>query len=102
MQTVDSGPLDPKLGSTPFQDQFKHALRELEAGGKAINPSLKTTTATVQDEFIKTKLFLDAALSVHAIALNTFGTLLQIHALKYEHCGDGSLVPQLPKVMFQD
>ena len=69
-----------------------------EVGKKHIEPSLKTATTTFEEEFIKTKLFYDAASSVFETSLNVWGNIAMLNAHIYEEHGDDSLTLKLPKI----
>ncbi len=90
-----------RLKTASFQERFKDDLLRLEYGAtekRYIEPSLKTTTATVEEEFIKDQLFSEAAHAVYATAINSWGNLAWIHAVMYKEIGDESLVSLLPKI----
>lgn len=52
---------------------------------------------SIKNKFIRDKLFLDAAQSVCAPALNAWGNLGWLYARKYQEMGDDSLMTKLPK-----
>lgn len=89
---------DPKFKQSTFNKEFENELHKWKYSQTVFfEPFLETETGTVEEVFVKAKLFYDASQMVIANAFNLWGALANHFALQYKEIGDDSLVKLLPK-----
>lgn len=80
----------------PMYDKYSNSFSEISATLTEAK-DISKVEASIKNKFIGDKLFLDAAQSVCAPALNAWGNLGWLYARKYQEMGDDSLTTKLPK-----
>lgn len=89
---------DPQFKGGVFNKKFENELYRWKYSKTVFfEPSLETETGTVEETFVKAKLFYDASQMVIANAFNLWGALAHHFALQYKEIGDDFLENLLPK-----
>ena len=94
----DSGRIAQKFLSKLYSTEMQFMEKAQESFPPQYFSTQSLQIQPFQDEFIKNKLFFDAAVGVYETFLNAYGNLLWLNALKYAELGDASLEAKLPKL----